>query len=59
LAEPVHSLAESALATVREVLGAELFGEAFTVGQQISLDEAFATILTPDGFTNTTIRSRK
>lgn len=45
LVEPVRSLVDTALATVRRALGVEPFAEAFTIGQQLSLDEAFATML--------------
>jgi len=38
---------DAALATVREALAAELFDEVFAAGQQLSLSEAFATILAP------------
>jgi hypothetical protein len=47
LVEPVRIVVETALATVREMLGIEVFVEAFTMGQQLSLDEAFATLLAP------------
>ena len=43
--EPIRPLIETALATIREALPPDLFAEAFTFGQQLSLDEAFATIL--------------
>jgi predicted ATPase/DNA-binding SARP family transcriptional activator len=56
LLEPVRSLVDAALATVRQALGAEHFAEAFTAGQQLSLEKAFATLLAPDHLTNTTIR---
>jgi tetratricopeptide (TPR) repeat protein len=46
-AEPVYSLIEVASANVRAALAADSFAEAFAAGQQISLDEAFATILNP------------
>jgi predicted ATPase/DNA-binding SARP family transcriptional activator len=45
LVEPICSLVDTALATVGRALGAESFAEAFRIGQQLSLDEAFATIL--------------
>ena len=41
---PVRLLADAALATVRTALDPALFAEAFTAGQQLSLEEAFATI---------------
>jgi hypothetical protein len=47
LVGPVRPLVDAALAAVREALGAEGFAEAFSAGQQLSLDEAFATILAP------------
>jgi hypothetical protein len=52
---PVRPLIAAALETVRAALGAEVFTEAYTTGQQLSLDEAYATILTslshtPAGF---------
>jgi predicted ATPase/transcriptional regulator with XRE-family HTH domain len=47
LVGPVRPLVDAALATVRAALDAEVFAEAFAAGQQLSLDEAFATILTP------------
>lgn len=42
---PVRVLADTALATVRTALDPALFAEAFATGQQISLTEAFVTIL--------------
>ena len=44
---PMHALADAVLATVREALDPEVFAEAFHTGQQLSLSEAFATILAP------------
>jgi hypothetical protein len=44
---PVRTLADDALGTVREALEPEVFAEAFTRGQQLSLDEAYTTILAP------------
>ena len=38
-------LADAALAMVRAALDPALFDEAFAAGQQLSLEEAFATIL--------------
>ena len=35
------------LATVRATLSMDVFAEAFAAGQQVSLKEAFATILDP------------
>ena len=43
----MRSLAEAALATVRGVLNPAVFAQAFAAGQQLSLEEAFATILAP------------
>jgi len=43
-AGPVRQLADAALATVRAALDPALFAEAFTAGQQLSLEEAFAAI---------------
>jgi len=43
-AGPVRLLADAALATVRAALDSARFAEAFTAGQQLSLEEAFATI---------------
>ena len=37
-------LADAALTTVRAALDPALFAEAFTAGQQLSLEEAFAAI---------------
>jgi predicted ATPase len=47
IAGPMRTLAEAALATVREALGPEVFAEAFAAGQQLSLEEAYATLLVP------------
>jgi hypothetical protein len=47
LVEPVRSLVDTALATVREALDPARFAEAFATGRQLSLNEAFATILAP------------
>jgi predicted ATPase/DNA-binding SARP family transcriptional activator len=44
---PMRALVDAALATVREALEADVFAEAFAMGQQLSLDEAFTTILAP------------
>ena len=43
-AGPVRRLADTALATVRASLDPARFAEAFTAGQQLSLEEAFAAI---------------
>lgn len=42
---PMHLLAEAALATVRSALDPEEFDRAFVAGQQMALDEGFATIV--------------
>ena len=42
---PIRALADAALASVRGALDPAVFAEAFAAGQQLSLDEAFATIL--------------
>ena len=42
---PVRALVDTALAKVKAALGTEVFTEAFAVGQQLSLEEAFAAIL--------------
>ncbi|MFN8494622.1 MAG: helix-turn-helix domain-containing protein [Caldilineaceae bacterium] len=47
IAGPIRSLADTALATVRSMLTAEVFAGAFTAGRQMALDEASATILAP------------
>jgi non-specific serine/threonine protein kinase len=47
IAGPMRTLAVAALATVREMLDPTVFAEAFAAGQQLSLAEAFATILVP------------
>jgi hypothetical protein len=47
IAGPVRALADEALATTREALGADRYNEAFATGQQLSLADAFATILAP------------
>jgi predicted ATPase/transcriptional regulator with XRE-family HTH domain len=44
---PLRAQADAALATVRAALDPEVFAEAFAAGQQLSLGEAFATILHP------------
>jgi len=44
-AGPMRDLADAALATVRAALDPPVFAEAFAIGQQMSLAEAFATIL--------------
>ena len=47
IAGPMRALADAALATVRDALEPAVFAEAFAMGQQMSLEEAFATILAP------------
>jgi len=42
---PRHPVVDTALVTVRAALDPAVFAEAFAVGQQMSLAEAFATIL--------------
>ncbi|MFN8491754.1 MAG: helix-turn-helix domain-containing protein [Caldilineaceae bacterium] len=44
---PIQTLANIALATARAALDPPVFAEAFTTGQQMSLEAAFATILAP------------
>jgi hypothetical protein len=46
LAGPARLLADGALARVRAALDPVRFAEAFTAGQQLSLEEAFAAIST-------------
>jgi predicted ATPase/transcriptional regulator with XRE-family HTH domain len=45
LAGPARQLADAALAQVRAALAPERFAEAYAAGQQLSLDEALATIV--------------
>ena len=47
IAGPMRALADAALAMVRAALEPEVFAAAFAAGQQLSLDEAFASILNP------------
>jgi len=47
IAGPMRSLADVALATVREALDPAFFAEAFVTGQQLSLAEGLATFLRP------------
>jgi hypothetical protein len=44
---PILPLVDAALVSVRVALGPTVFAKAFAAGQQLSLDEAFATILSP------------
>jgi hypothetical protein len=53
---PRRAAVDTALATVRETLGAERFDEAFAAGQQLSLHEAFTTILAPADIRNIVTR---
>ena len=48
LVEPVQSLVNAALATVQAALEPAAFAEAFAVGQQMALPEAYTTLLTSD-----------
>jgi len=43
----MRNLANAALATVRDALDPAVFAEAFATGQQMSLEEAFDTLLAP------------
>src|SRR5262249_3822386 len=45
---PGRALADAALATVRSELDPALFAQIFATGQQLSLTEAFITVLAPD-----------
>ena len=47
IAGPIRALADAALATVQAALDPVVFAEAFATGQQMSLEEAFTTILAP------------
>ena len=47
IAGPMRALADTALATVRDALEPVVFAQAIAGGQQMSLEEAFATILAP------------
>lgn len=42
---PVRPLNEAALATIQAALEPSVFTEAFAVGQQMTLEEAFTTLL--------------
>jgi hypothetical protein len=46
-AGPMLPLVNAALLKVREALGAKLFDEAFAAGQQLSINEAYTTLLPP------------
>jgi len=52
---PVRALADAALATVREALDPVVFAEAFATGQQMALEEAFATILAPSSLASASL----
>lgn len=52
LVEPVRVRINAALATIQGELGAEIFAEAFAIGDQLSLNEAFTTILVPGHLKN-------
>ncbi len=47
LVGPVRPLVDAELSTVRAALSPADFDEAFTIGEQLSLEEAFATVLAP------------
>ena len=47
IAGPLRTLADAALAAVQAALDPTSFAEAFAAGQQLALDEAFATLLAP------------
>lgn len=49
---PMRPLVDAALATVQAALAPEVFADAFAAGQQLSLEEAFAAILTPSHLDN-------
>jgi predicted ATPase len=53
LVGPLRALVDTALVTVRTALDTEIFDDAFTLGQQLSLEEASTTILAPARLTNT------
>ena len=44
---PMRDLADAALATVQAALEPAVFTEAFVTGQQMAMEEAFATLLVP------------
>ena len=52
---PMCALADATLATVRGALDPAVFAEAFAAGQQMSLAEAFATILAPTQMTSSLV----
>jgi len=51
IAGPIRALADAALARVQAALDPAVFAEAFATGQQLSLEEAFATVLHPTAIT--------
>jgi hypothetical protein len=54
-AGPGRAQVDAALATVQAVLDPQLFTAAFTLGQLLSIDKAFATILAANRLSNSTI----
>jgi hypothetical protein len=48
---PIRALSDAALATVQTALDPAVFAEAFATGQQLLLDEAYATLLVPSHVT--------
>ena len=55
IAGPMRNLADAALTTVREALDPVVFAEAFATGQQMALEEAFATILAPSSLASASL----
>jgi hypothetical protein len=55
LAGPARQLADAALETVRAALDPATFDEAFTAGQQLSPEEAFAMISSSSSVTDTSL----
>ena len=55
IAGPMRSLADAALATVRMALEPAIFAAAFTTGQQLPLEEAFAGILAPSALASASL----
>ena len=53
--EQIRALADEALVTVQAALDPAIFAAAFETGRQLSLAEAFATILAPDHSVPTTL----
>jgi predicted ATPase/DNA-binding SARP family transcriptional activator len=54
LIEPVRSSVNAALTTLHESLDQVVFAASFTMGQQLSLDEAYATILAASNMLSST-----